>query len=83
MMVESADGTQALLGRSHGHRPGMLTCLSGFIDQSESIGVDSTMTGCYGRKAYVQYPHCGCEIACKLYSCPKVQPCCCDKRPQN
>ncbi len=38
MMVESADGTHALLGRSRGHRPGMLTCLSGFIDQAESIG---------------------------------------------
>ena len=38
MMVESADGAHALLGRSRGHRPGMLTCLSGFIDQAESIG---------------------------------------------
>ena len=38
MMVESPDGSHALLGRSRGHRPGMLTCLSGFVDQAESIG---------------------------------------------
>lgn len=39
MMVESADGKRALLGRSRGHRPGMLTCLAGFVDQCESVGV--------------------------------------------
>lgn len=40
MMVESADGQRALLGRSRGHRPGMLTCLAGFVDQCESVGED-------------------------------------------
>ena len=39
MMVESGDGKRALLGRSRGHRPGMLTCLAGFVDQCESVGV--------------------------------------------
>ncbi len=33
MLVESPDGSAALLGRSKKMRPGMLTCLSGFIDQ--------------------------------------------------
>lgn len=48
MMVESADGRHALLGRSRGHRPGMLTCLSGFIDQSESIGKPCSTPRCPG-----------------------------------
>ena len=39
MMVESGDGKRALLGRSRGHLPGMLTCLAGFVDQCESVGV--------------------------------------------
>ena len=33
MLVESVDGSRALLGRSKRMRPGMLTCLSGFIEQ--------------------------------------------------
>jgi hypothetical protein len=33
MLVESPDGSAALLGRSKKIRPGMLTCLSGFVDQ--------------------------------------------------
>ena len=33
MMVESEDGSRALLGRSKRMRPGMMTCLSGFIEQ--------------------------------------------------
>ena len=33
MLVESLDGSRALLGRSKRMRPGMLTCLSGFIEQ--------------------------------------------------
>ena len=33
MMVESVDGSHALLGRSKRMRPGMMTCLSGFIEQ--------------------------------------------------
>ncbi len=33
MMVESVDGSRALLGRSKRMRPGMMTCLSGFIEQ--------------------------------------------------
>eukprot|EP00887_Chlorella_sp_A99_P005196 scaffold1.g5196.t1 len=37
MLVESPDGSRALLGRSTKHRPGMLTALAGFIDQGESI----------------------------------------------
>ena len=38
MMVESADGKRALVGRSKAIRLGtMLTCLSGFIEQGEAI----------------------------------------------
>ncbi len=37
MLVESPDGNRALLGRSAKSTPGMYTCLSGFIDQCESI----------------------------------------------
>ncbi|KAL4423481.1 hypothetical protein ABPG77_003614 [Micractinium sp. CCAP 211/92] len=37
MLVESPDGSSALLGRSKAMRPGMLTCLSGFCDQGEGI----------------------------------------------
>jgi NAD+ diphosphatase len=37
MLVESPDGTRALLGRSAKSTPGMYTCLSGFIDQCEGI----------------------------------------------
>mmetsp|Transcript_15187 Transcript_15187/g.44738 ORF Transcript_15187/g.44738 Transcript_15187/m.44738 type:complete len:192 (-) Transcript_15187:1123-1698(-) len=37
MLVESPDGHRALLGRSKRNTPGMYTCLSGFIDQCESI----------------------------------------------
>lgn len=37
MLVESPDGRRALLGRSRKFTPGMYTCLSGFIDQCESI----------------------------------------------
>lgn len=33
MLVESPDGRSALLGRSRAMRAGMLTCLSGFVDQ--------------------------------------------------
>lgn len=34
MLVESPDGQAALLGRSKAMRPGMLTALSGFVDQA-------------------------------------------------
>jgi hypothetical protein len=37
MLVESPDGSEALLGRSHKVPAAMRTCLSGFIDQCESI----------------------------------------------
>ena len=38
MLVESEDGQSALLGRSKTIRTkGILTCLSGFIEQGESI----------------------------------------------
>lgn len=38
MLVESEDGQSALLGRSKSIRnKGILTCLSGFIEQGESI----------------------------------------------
>ncbi|KAL4859665.1 Peroxisomal NADH pyrophosphatase NUDT12 [Chlorella vulgaris] len=37
MLVESPDGGSALLGRSKKMRGGMLTCLSGFVDQGEGI----------------------------------------------
>lgn len=37
MLVESPDGQKALLGRSKGLRASMQTCLSGFVDQAESI----------------------------------------------
>ena len=37
MLVESVDGSRALLGRSKRMRPGMMTCLSGFIEQVCSI----------------------------------------------
>ncbi|PRW58426.1 Nudix hydrolase chloroplastic [Chlorella sorokiniana] len=37
MLVESPDGRSALLGRSKAMRPGMLTALSGFVDQGEAI----------------------------------------------
>ncbi|KAF5831681.1 NUDIX hydrolase domain-like protein [Dunaliella salina] len=37
MLVESVDGTKALLGRSHRSPAGMYTMLSGFLDQCESI----------------------------------------------
>lgn len=37
MLVESFDGTKVLLGRSKKMPPGMMTCLSGFVDQGESI----------------------------------------------
>lgn len=37
MLVESPDGQRALLGRSQKFTAGMYTCLSGFIDQCESI----------------------------------------------
>ncbi|KAI7840059.1 hypothetical protein COHA_006190 [Chlorella ohadii] len=37
MLVESPDGQAALLGRSKAMRPGMLTALSGFVDQGEAI----------------------------------------------
>jgi NADH pyrophosphatase NudC (nudix superfamily) len=36
-LVESPDGSRALLGRSAKSTPGMYTCLSGFIDQCEGI----------------------------------------------
>ncbi|KAL4437161.1 hypothetical protein ABPG75_004300, partial [Micractinium tetrahymenae] len=34
MLVESPDGSRALLARSKAMRPGMLTCLSGFCNQA-------------------------------------------------
>lgn len=37
MVVESVDGTRALLGRSHKIRQAMMTALAGFVDQCESI----------------------------------------------
>ena len=37
MLVESKDGSSALLGRPKKLRPGVLTCLSGFIEQGESV----------------------------------------------
>lgn len=37
MLVESPDGQRALLGRNKKFTAGMYTCLSGFIDQCESI----------------------------------------------
>ncbi len=37
MLVESPDGQRALLGRSRKFAPGMYTCLSGFMEQCESI----------------------------------------------
>jgi NAD+ diphosphatase len=37
MLVESPDGNRALLGRGKKFTPGMYTCLSGFIDQCESV----------------------------------------------
>jgi NAD+ diphosphatase len=37
MMVESVDGSKALLGRSHKIRNSMMTALAGFVDQCESI----------------------------------------------
>lgn len=37
MLVVSADGQRALLGRAKNLRPGMYTCLSGFIEMGESI----------------------------------------------
>ena len=37
MLVESTDGNSALLGRPKKLRPGVLTCLSGFIEQGESV----------------------------------------------
>ncbi len=37
MLVESPDGNRALLGRNKKFTPGMYTCLSGFIDQCESV----------------------------------------------
>lgn len=33
MIVESPDGSRALLGRTKQYRTGMYTCLSGFIEQ--------------------------------------------------
>ena len=36
-VVESVDGSRALLGRPKTLRSGVLTCLSGFIEQGESI----------------------------------------------
>ncbi|PNW78451.1 hypothetical protein CHLRE_09g396900v5 [Chlamydomonas reinhardtii] len=37
MLVESPDGRRALLGRNRKFTPGMYTCLSGFVDQCESV----------------------------------------------
>jgi len=37
MLVESVDGSKALLGRSHQSPRAMFTTLSGFLDQCESI----------------------------------------------
>ncbi len=37
MLVESPDGHRALLGRNKKFSTGMYTCLSGFIDQCESV----------------------------------------------
>ncbi len=37
MLVVSADGQRALLGRAKNLRKGMYTCLSGFIEMGESI----------------------------------------------
>ncbi|GLC36159.1 hypothetical protein PLESTB_001374200 [Pleodorina starrii] len=37
MLVESPDGRRALLGRNKKFTPGMYTCLSGFVDQCESV----------------------------------------------
>ncbi|KXZ49974.1 hypothetical protein GPECTOR_18g130 [Gonium pectorale] len=37
MLVESPDGRRALLGRNKKYTPGMYTCLSGFVDQCESV----------------------------------------------
>ena len=37
MLVESPDGSQVLLGGSHKVPAHMRTCLSGFVDQCESI----------------------------------------------
>lgn len=36
MLVESPDGQSAVLGRSKAMRPGMLTALSGFVDQARA-----------------------------------------------
>jgi len=36
-LIASPDGQKCLLGRSQNYPPGMYTCLSGFIDQCESV----------------------------------------------
>jgi NAD+ diphosphatase len=36
-LVESPDGSAVLLGRGRASPPGMLTCLSGFVEQGESV----------------------------------------------
>jgi len=36
-LILSSDGQRCLLGRSHKYPPGMYTCLSGFVDQCESV----------------------------------------------
>mmetsp|Transcript_94026 Transcript_94026/g.166515 ORF Transcript_94026/g.166515 Transcript_94026/m.166515 type:complete len:363 (-) Transcript_94026:60-1148(-) len=36
-LIVSPDGTRCFLGRSHKYPPGMYTCLSGFVDQCESV----------------------------------------------
>ena len=52
MLIESVDGEHALLGRPRSlkRRGGILTCLSGFIEQGESIEeavrYSHTLTSC-------------------------------------
>lgn len=48
MLVESPDGSLALLGRGKRYTPNMYTCLSGFIDQCESVEEVGNPQQCIG-----------------------------------
>ena len=54
MLVESPDGQSALLGRSKAMRPGMLTALSGFVDQASPARQGDLGRGKGGREHHMQ-----------------------------
>ena len=65
MLIESPDGQSALLGRPQSlrRRGPVLTCLSGFIEQGESIE-EAVRTSCCSYQTFFCVPPCGVFHCC-------------------